>query len=42
MCFARFDLVFLIRVPRRVVGSALGLKERGAGAAARINDMINK
>lgn len=29
ICFARFDLVFLIRMPRR----ALGLQDRAAGAA---------
>lgn len=40
-CFVRFDLVFLTRVPRRAVGSALasplGLQARLAGAA-RIKD----
>lgn len=44
MCFVRFDLVFLTRVPRRAVGSALastlGLQERWAGAA-RTKDQLH-
>lgn len=44
MCFVRLDLVFLIRVARRVVGSALasalGLLERWAGVA-RAKDQLH-